>query len=88
MGVIVILLHPPPPQEDTLGFCILETLQVHDEQDYPRDITHLHIPQPQRRRGICKIDTSTIDLGLQPKEVNDMYLFNKLHRVPLHFKCK
>jgi len=85
MGVTTILLHPPLPQDDTLGLCIPQTLQVQDEQDWPRDITHLRTPQRQRRRRMSKIDTNITNLGLEP---NDTYVFHKLHYVPLHFNYK
>jgi len=70
MGVTPKLLRPPPPQDEALGFCNLQTIHLQDEYEWLRDITHLCRPQHRRRRIITKIDTNTTNLGLEPKEAN------------------
>jgi len=39
VGVPVMLLHPPPPQQDILGFCFPQTFEVEDEEELPIFVT-------------------------------------------------
>lgn len=50
-GVTPILLHPPQPQHDILGFCIPQTLHVQDDEDWSRDITQtMHTPTFEKKK--------------------------------------